>query len=219
VVTFPEAYAVVLSMILGIGGLLAVTYGGAIAGSEWQWGTLKAAVARGESRTRYMLLTYLAVAVYAVLGLLAAFAIGVAAAAIGASMLDVSLDGLGDPDALARLPEQFGRAALAVSMNTALGVRDRDRCAEPAGRHRGRHRRLLRRGDREHLPAQHQSAGSRSRPRTGRGPGRRRVVRGGGEAVAGAALDPNVAVVVVAAWLFASLAVSALVTERAEIGG
>ena len=51
--TFPGAYELVLALILGIGGLLAVTYGAAIAGSEWGWGTLKAAVARGESRSRY----------------------------------------------------------------------------------------------------------------------------------------------------------------------
>ncbi len=56
-VTFPGAYAVMVSLILGIGGLLAVTYGAAIAGSEWAWGTLKAAVARGESRTRYTVAT------------------------------------------------------------------------------------------------------------------------------------------------------------------
>ncbi len=56
VVTFPGAYDLTVALILGIGGLLAVTYGGAIAGSEWTWGTLKAAVARGESRTRYTML-------------------------------------------------------------------------------------------------------------------------------------------------------------------
>ena len=48
---------------LGLGGLVAVIYGAAIAGSEWSWGTLKNAVARGESRTRYMLGTFAAIAV------------------------------------------------------------------------------------------------------------------------------------------------------------
>jgi hypothetical protein len=42
---------------------------------------------------------------------------------------------------------------------------------------------------------------------------------GGGEAAASSALDPNVAVLVVLAWLVASLAVASIVSERAEIGG
>ena len=54
--TFPGAYDLILSFILGLGGLFAVIYGAAIAGSEWTWGTLKSTVARGESRSRYMLL-------------------------------------------------------------------------------------------------------------------------------------------------------------------
>ena len=48
--TFPGAYDQVLSFILGLGGRFAVIYGAAVAGSEWSWGMLKAAVARGESR-------------------------------------------------------------------------------------------------------------------------------------------------------------------------
>ena len=55
---FPGAYDLILSFILGLGGLFAVIYGAAIAGSEWSWGTLKNAVARGESRSRYMLRTF-----------------------------------------------------------------------------------------------------------------------------------------------------------------
>jgi ABC-2 type transport system permease protein len=55
-VTFPGAYDLGCStFIIGLGGLFAMIYGAAIAGSEWSWGTLKSAVARGESRVRYML--------------------------------------------------------------------------------------------------------------------------------------------------------------------
>ena len=39
-----------------------MVYGAAIAGSEWTWGTLKAAVARGESRSRYQLLSFASIA-------------------------------------------------------------------------------------------------------------------------------------------------------------
>src|SRR5205814_10162716 len=60
-VTFPVAYDAILSFILGLGGLFAVIYGAAVAGSEWTWGTLKNAVARGESRSRYTLLSFAAI--------------------------------------------------------------------------------------------------------------------------------------------------------------
>ena len=52
--TYPGAYDSVLAFLIGIGTLLAVVYGGAVAGSEWSWGTLKNAVARGESRAGYV---------------------------------------------------------------------------------------------------------------------------------------------------------------------
>src|SRR6267378_2929642 len=63
IVTFPGAYDLILSFILGLGGLFAVIYGAAIAGSEWTWGTLKTVVARGESRSRYTLLSFASIAV------------------------------------------------------------------------------------------------------------------------------------------------------------
>ncbi len=81
--TFPTAYELILSMVIGIGGLLAVTYGAAIAGSEWSWGTLKAAVARGEGRATYTLVGFTAVAVFTWVGLVGAFLVGVAVTALG----------------------------------------------------------------------------------------------------------------------------------------
>ena len=54
-ITFPGAYDNILAFMLGLGGLFGVIYGAAIAGSEWTWGTFKTSVARGESRSRYLL--------------------------------------------------------------------------------------------------------------------------------------------------------------------
>jgi len=119
--TFPGAYELVMSMVLGIGGLLAVTYGAAIAGSEWGWGTLKAAIARGESRVRYTLLNYAGVAIFTWVGIAVAFLVGVLLAALGAAISGISLSGMSDRDALFRLPELFARAGLAMAMNAALG--------------------------------------------------------------------------------------------------
>ena len=97
-------------LILGIGGLLAVTYGGAVGGSEWGWGTLKAAVARGESRSGYTLLDYAAVAVFVLLGMLVAFASASCSPSSASLILGVSLSGMTDPDGLLRSPELFARA-------------------------------------------------------------------------------------------------------------
>src|SRR3990170_1651675 len=59
---FPNAYTALIGIILSFGGLLAVTYGAAIIGADWAWGTIRAVVARGESRVRYTLVTFLAIA-------------------------------------------------------------------------------------------------------------------------------------------------------------
>lgn len=120
-VTFPGAYEQILGFMLGLGGLFAVTYGAAIAGSEWSWGTLKVAVARGEDRSRYVLGTFAGVAAVFAVGLLVTFAVGVAAAALGASIAGVPLDGIGDADALTRLPEHFARGGVAIVAQGAVG--------------------------------------------------------------------------------------------------
>ncbi len=120
-VTFPGAYDQILSFILGLGGLFAVIYGAAIAGSEWTWGTLKTSVARGESRSRYLLATFAAIAVVLAVGLLFAFVVGVAAAALGATIAGVGLDGIGDSVALSALPEHFVRGWVAITTTAALG--------------------------------------------------------------------------------------------------
>jgi hypothetical protein len=120
-ITFPFAYEIILSFIIGLGGLFAVTYAAAVAGSEWSWGTLKAVVARGESRSRYALLTFGAIASYLLIGILAAFAIGVIAAFIGATIADVTTAGVDDTDALQDLPELFGRGWYAIVEQGAIG--------------------------------------------------------------------------------------------------
>ena len=120
-VTFPGAYEQILSFMLGLGGLFAVTYGAAIAGSEWTWGTLKVAIARGESRTLYVVGTYVGVVAVIAIGLLVTFIIGVAGAAAGATISGVPLDGIGDTDALAGLPEQFARGGVAIAAQAAVG--------------------------------------------------------------------------------------------------
>lgn len=120
-VTFPGAYELVLAFILQIGGLFALIYGAAIAGSEWSWGTLKAAVARGESRSRYMLTLFAGVAVVIAVGLVVTFGIGVVAAAIGAVIAGIPLDGIADLGAVLDLAEPYGRGLVGILAQGALG--------------------------------------------------------------------------------------------------
>ncbi len=218
-VTFPGAYELILAMVLGIGGLLAVLYGAAIAGSEWAWGTLKAAVARGESRARYTIAGFVGVAIFAIIGLVLAFLVGVAGAAVGATIIGVSLDGMGDADALGRMPELFARAGLGVSMNVAFGYAiatiARSQLAGIgvgiglyfaegiAG--------IFLPDVMKWFPFASSSAVVSIADGAAAGMG------GGGGL--GATLDPNTAVLATLAWLTASVLVASLWTERAEIGG
>jgi ABC-2 type transport system permease protein len=214
--TFPGAYSAVLTLVLGIGGLLAVTYGAAIAGTEWTWGTLKSAVARGESRSRYALLTYLSVAVFVWIGLLIAFLFGVVGAAIGASVLNAGLAGMTDAEGLRGLPELLARAALALSMNAAFGYAVATVArSQLAGIGVGVGLFFAEGIAGIFLPQVFQwfpfSASSAVTSASGSGVG-------GGNAVV-TQLDPNTAVIAVVAWLVVALAVTALFTDRAEIGG
>jgi ABC-2 type transport system permease protein len=219
--TFPGAYDLVMGMVLGIGGLLAVTYGAAIAGSEWGWGTLKAAVARGESRILYTLMNYAGVAIFTWIGIVLAFLVGIIVSAIGATISGIGLSGMTDADALRGLPELFGRAGLAMAMNAALGFAiatvARSQLAGIgvgigvffaegiAG--------IFAPDLIKWFPF---AASSAVAVRSGE-----LAVGGGGDGGGGLGtrLDPQTAIIVVAAWLVASLLVASLWTERAEISG
>jgi ABC-2 type transport system permease protein len=215
--TFPAAYELTLQLVLGLGGLLAVTYGAAVAGSEWTWGTLKSAVARGESRTRYTLAGYAGVAVLTWIGVLGAFLAGVLAVVLGALATHASLGGMGDLEALGRMPELLARAFLALAMNAAIGYAVATVArSQLAGIGVGIGLFFLEGVAGVFLPDV-----LRWFPFAASG-----AVAGGtfGQGAAiqsglGARLDPDVAILVVLAWLAASLVVACVFTERAEISG
>ncbi len=217
-VTFPAAYDRLLSFILGLGGLFAVIYGAAVAGSEWTWGTLKNAVARGESRSRYTLLSFASIAVVIAIGLVATFVVGVVAALVGANMAGISTGGLNDAATLGRLPEQFARGWLAIIMEGAMGFAiatlARSQLAgigAGIGLYFGETFAGIFLPDIvKYLPFNLARASVSTGTATGGG-------FGGGAQIA--SLDANTALVLVAVWLVGSLAVAALFTERAEING
>jgi len=217
-VTFPGAYTLIISFLLGLGGLFAVIYGAAIAGSEWTWGTLKAAVARGESRSRYQISLFASIALMIGIGLLVAFVSGVVVALLGAALAGVSSAGVSDSTALGRLPELLARGWLAVVEEGAIGFAIATLArSQLAGIGAGIALYFGEGFASIFLPDQVQylpfdAAGAVVAVSGGGGFG------GGGGGV-GAQLEPDAALLVVTAWLVGSLIVTALFTERAEISG
>jgi ABC-2 type transport system permease protein len=217
-VTFPGAYDRILAFITGLGGLFAVIYGAAIAGSEWGWGTLKWAVARGESRVRYMLISYVSVAAMIAFGLLITFGAGVVAAIVGAHLANVSTNGVGDSAALGQLPERLLKSWFAVVEEGALGFTIATLArSQLAGIGAGiafyfgeGFAGIFLPDVVKYLPFSVANA-ALATPATTTG--------GGPFAGATDVLPPDQALVLVIAWLAGALIVAALFSDRAEIAG
>ena len=216
-VTFPGAYALLLSFILGLGGLFAMIYGAAVAGSEWTWGTLKAAVARGESRSRYQLLSFASIGLMVGIGLLVAFAIGVAVAVVAANLAQVPTSGVTDADDPRHAARAPGSRLAGARRGMCARLRDRDARAQPARRDRRRDRASTspRGSHRSSSPTSCNTC--RSAPPTRWW--RHRTAAPSAAVARPVALEPDVALLVVAAWLIGALVVAAVFTERAEISG
>lgn len=217
-VTFPDAYRFVLSFIVSFGGLLALLYGAAIAGSEWTWGTLKSAVARGTGRASYMVTLFCAVAVMVGIGIVIAMVVGVVAALAGARIAGVSTAGLGDSATLGRLPLDLLKAWIGLAEETALGYAIATVFrSQLAGIGAGlavyfgtQFGALFLPDVVKYLPFSVVSAALGSDVGGGGG-------GGGGPTLA--TLDPTTALAVVVLWLVGAVAVSAIFTRRADIGG
>lgn len=219
-VTFPGAYDAVLSFLLGLGGLLALIYGAAVAGSEWTWGTLKNAVARGESRAHYVVSSFAAVTILLAIGLVLAFVLGIVAAFIGALLAGVPTSGIDDPARLGTLPEELVRGWVALVEQGALGfVIATLARSQLAGIGAGiavyfaeQFSAIFFPDVVRYLPFNAAQAAVDLQASFGAGGG-----DGGGPTVT--SLEPNLALVVVLAWLIGAVVVSVLFTERAEITG
>ncbi len=218
---FPGAYDLILQFILGLGGLFAVIYGAAVAGSEWGWGTLKNAVARGESRTRYLLLTFAAIAVMVAVGLAITFVLGIGAAIVGANIAGIPTTGLSDAATLNRMPAQFVRGWFAVVEEASLGFAIATLArSQLAGIGAGiafyfgeTFAQLFLPDIVKYLPfaVARASLDTSASGSVGGGPG------GGGAGIT--SLPADTALLLVAAWLVGSLLVTVVFTERAEITG
>lgn len=119
--TFPEAYKGLVSFLVGLGGLLAVAFGAAVAGADWNWSMVKMAISRGESRSRYTVMKLVAIVVVLIPGLIAAFLIGILCALLGAVLAGLPLSGLTDGSVLGDLASLLVRGWWGLAEQAALG--------------------------------------------------------------------------------------------------
>jgi ABC-type transport system involved in multi-copper enzyme maturation permease subunit len=76
-IEFPGAYALIGQFGFGLGGLLALVYAAALVGADWNWGVIRQVIARGESRTNYLLAKAAALAILLGIALVIIFAFGI----------------------------------------------------------------------------------------------------------------------------------------------
>jgi ABC-type transport system involved in multi-copper enzyme maturation permease subunit len=91
VIRFPGAYGILNQFVFGLGSLLAVAYAAAIVGADWSYGVMRVFIARGESRARYVLAKAVGLAIILFLGILVAYATGMALTAVAAALLDTDM--------------------------------------------------------------------------------------------------------------------------------
>jgi len=115
-----SAYQVLLGFVAGLGGLLAVAYAAAVGGSEWSWGTLRTALARGESRSLYVLATFAAVALVACIGFFAAYGVGMVLMPLAASLAGLTPPSP-SPSLLGQLPDLFAKSLFGLVEQAGIG--------------------------------------------------------------------------------------------------
>jgi ABC-type transport system involved in multi-copper enzyme maturation permease subunit len=216
--TFPGAYAGVIGLITGLGGLLAIGYGASAAGADWGWGMVKVAIARGESRSRYILAKLIAVMLLVGLGVLISFAVGVVAAIAASAVVGFDLSGVSDSSVVSTLPEQLLRGFWGIAEGAAIGFAIATFArSQLAGLGAGIALYFVEQFSTLFLPdivkylPFHVASSALSVTQNGPGNG------GGGSLVA--PLDPNFSLLLVTVYLVVAAVAAALIVERAEITG
>lgn len=125
---FPGAYTLIGLFVFNLGILLAVAYAAAVAGGDWSWGIPRLVLSRGESRVNYVLAKAAAVGIALAVGVLIAYAAGIALTYVGAA---ISGSNVGNPlsgngprrladSLLLGFPVLIERAAIGFAVATVL---------------------------------------------------------------------------------------------------
>lgn len=122
---FPGALATLSQLLLIFGGLAGAAYGGTVAGSEWSWGTFRVALTRGESRVRYVLGLFVAVALLALAAWVLLYVLGIGLLVVTATVSGFETGGLLDPanlgDHLTILVTCWWAALMEIALAFAVG--------------------------------------------------------------------------------------------------
>ena len=119
--TFPSAYDAILALSFEFLGIIGLIYVATASGSEWSWGMVKVAVARGQSRWQYTVSTFASLAILLLVALLITFAVGVVAAVAGSSVAGLKMGNPADMSVLGPTLVKLGRAWIALVSLTSLG--------------------------------------------------------------------------------------------------
>jgi hypothetical protein len=118
---FPQACGGFAGILLIFGGVAGAAYAGAVAASEWSWSTFRVALTRGESRVRYVVVLFLAIALLVLVAWLLLCLIGVGLILVGAALGGVSAGSPIDASNLGLLSAVIAAGGWAVLMEIALG--------------------------------------------------------------------------------------------------
>jgi hypothetical protein len=121
VIRFPSALGIINQFVFGLGSLLAVAYAAAIGGADWNWGVLRVIVGRGESRSRYVLVKALGLAVALLLGTLLAYAAGIALTYLAAALAGSSTGNLTSASSIEGLWQSIVFGFLVLIQRAAIG--------------------------------------------------------------------------------------------------
>jgi hypothetical protein len=121
VLVFPSAHAQLTSILLILVGVAGAAYAGLVAGTEWTWNTFRVALARGESRARYVAGFFAGLGLLTLVAYAALFLVGIGLVIVAGMLAGVSS---GDPFDLANPARPVGliaAGAWAVLMVVAIG--------------------------------------------------------------------------------------------------
>ncbi len=121
VLRFPAAYTFIDQFVFGLGGLLAIAYAAAVGGADWTWGIVRVVVARGESRSGYILVKALALAIVLLIGVLIAYLVGIALTFGAAALIGVKTGNPFAGSAFDALVRQIAYGYVVILERAAIG--------------------------------------------------------------------------------------------------
>ncbi len=118
----PVAYGGLASILLIFGGMAGAAYAGIVAASEWSWNTFRVALTRGESRVRYTVVLFLAIALLVIVAWVLLYLLGVVMVLVAALLAGMSAAGSPlDASNLGPFAAVVASGGLAILMEVSIG--------------------------------------------------------------------------------------------------